>query len=58
MDIYESLAEELMEALNKMSGILTDSDMAKLNYELEVNGQDEHDLAVAFLTEKGLLPAA
>lgn len=49
---------ELMEALNKMSGILTDSDMAKLNYELEVNGQDEHDLAVAFLTEKGLLPAA
>ena len=47
---------ELMDVLNQMSGILTDQEMAKLNYELEVNGKDERELAVSFLQEKGLLP--
>ena len=46
----------LMDVLNKMSGILTDQEMAELNYELEVNGQDERELAVEFLKEKGVIP--
>lgn len=47
---------ELMDVLNQMSGILTDQEMAELNYELEVNGMDERELAVNFLKEKGVLP--
>ncbi|MGN1001611.1 MAG: glycine betaine ABC transporter substrate-binding protein [Oscillospiraceae bacterium] len=48
---------ELEGALNKMSGILTDDEMAQLNYEQEYNGKDAHELAVEFLTQKGLLNA-
>lgn len=45
----------LEEALMKMDGILTDKEMAELNYKVEVEGQDEKDVAKEFLAEKGLL---
>ena len=38
-----------------MDGILTDTEMAELNYKLEIEGLDEHQIALDFLTEKGLI---
>lgn len=45
----------LEDALMKMDGILSDQKMANLNYQVEVEGKDEKDVARDFLTEKGLL---
>lgn len=45
----------LEEALMKMDGILTDMEMAKLNYQVEVEGRDEEEVAREFLASKGLL---
>ncbi len=49
--------EGLEEALSKMDNILTDSDMAMLNYQVEVEKLDERDVAMQFLIEKGILEA-
>lgn len=46
---------ELEAVLMKMDGILSDSVMAGLNYQVEVEGTDEREVARAFLVEKGLL---
>ncbi len=53
----DTLAEYpgLEEVLMKMDGILTDTEMAQLNYKLEIEGMDEHQIALDFLTEKGLI---
>lgn len=40
-----------------MDGILTDREMASLNYQVEVEGLDERDVARDFLVQKGLLEA-
>ncbi len=56
--VREDALEEypgLEEALMKMDGILTDTEMAELNYKLEIEGMDEHQIALDFLTEKGLI---
>ena len=45
----------LEDALMKMDGILTDQEMAELNYQVEVEGKDEAEVAEAFLKEKGLI---
>lgn len=45
----------LEEALMKMDGALSDGEMAELNYQVEVEGRDEKDVARDFLTQKGLL---
>lgn len=45
----------LEEALLKMDGILSDLEMASLNYQVEVEGRDERDVARDFLVEKGVL---
>lgn len=45
----------LEEALMKMDGLLSDSEMAHLNYLVEVEGADEKDVARDFLVEKGVL---
>ncbi len=45
----------LEEALMKLDGALTDSEMAELNYKVEVEGLDEKDVARDFLAGKGLL---
>lgn len=46
---------ELEQALMKMENILTDQDMAKLNYKVEVDKQDEQAVAKEYLIEKGIL---
>lgn len=53
LEAYPGLEDVLM----KMDGILTDKEMARLNYAVEVDGADEKDTARAFLVEKGLLEA-
>lgn len=45
----------LEEALMKMDGNLTDQEMAELNYQVEVEGKDEADVAEEFLISKGIL---
>jgi len=45
----------LQEVLMLMDGILSDMEMATLNYKVEVEGQDEAEVARAYLVEKGLL---
>mgnify|MGYP004602990417 FL=1 len=47
----------LEEVLMQMDGILSDTEMAQLNYQVEVEGKDEQDVAREYLTEKGLLEA-
>lgn len=56
--VREDVLEEypgLEEALLKMDGILSDKEMAALNYKLEVDGLDESQIARDFLLEKGLI---
>lgn len=45
----------LEDALMKMDGILTDKEMAGLNYQVEVEGRDEADVAKEFLISKGII---
>lgn len=45
----------LEEALMKMSNILTDNDMSILNYQVDIKGRSEQEVAHEFLTRKGLL---
>ena len=45
----------LEEALMKMDGILSDKEMAGLNYQVEVEGKDEAEVARNYLVEKGVL---
>ena len=45
----------LEDALMKLDGLLTDSEMARLNYLVEVEGADEQAVARDFLVEKGVL---
>lgn len=46
---------ELIEEFEKVTGILTDSDMAQLNYQVETEGKEPEDVAREFLLERGLL---
>lgn len=46
---------ELEDILMKMNNILTESDMAKLNYKVESEKEDEKKVAEDFLRDKGLL---
>ncbi len=54
MDTLEKYPQ-LKTVLEKMNGILTDTEMAKMNYAVEVEEQDEHLVAENFLKEKGLI---
>lgn len=47
----------LEEVLMQMDGLLSDQEMASLNYMVEVEGLDERDVARDFLMQKGLLEA-
>ena len=51
LEAYPGLEDVLMQ----MDGILTDQEMAALNYAVEVEGADEREVARDFLVEKGLL---
>lgn len=46
---------ELKSVLNKLSGKITDSDMARMNYEVETKKKEPRAVARAFLAKKGLL---
>lgn len=46
---------KLEETLNMMDGILTDQKMAELNYQVEVEGRDEAEVAEEFLVSAGLI---
>lgn len=47
----------LEDALMKMDGILSDKEMAGLNYQVEVEGKDETEVAREYLISKGILSA-
>ncbi|MDL2319093.1 ABC transporter permease subunit [Eubacteriales bacterium OttesenSCG-928-A19] len=46
---------ELRDVLLRLQGVLSDSDMARLNYLVEGDGQEPREVARTFLVEKGLL---
>jgi osmoprotectant transport system permease protein len=46
---------EIVPALNKLTGKITDSQMQKMNYEVGVKGKSAKDVARDFLTKEGLL---
>ena len=46
---------ELNGVFEKVTGILTDADMARLNYAVETKGEEPRDAAEKFLMEKGLV---
>lgn len=46
---------ELLPVLKKMDGILNDSIMAHLNYEVDLQGKSDREVAINFLKSKGLL---
>lgn len=45
----------LEKALKKMDGLISDQEMAEMNYEVEVEGKDERSVARDFLSSKGLI---
>lgn len=46
---------ELEGVFEKVTGIISDSDMAAMNYEVETKGKEPRDVAQEFLEERGLL---
>ena len=46
---------DLEKTLMLMNGILSDQEMAELNYQVEVDGKDEAVVAKDFLIKKGLI---
>ena len=46
---------ELNEVFEKVTGVITDSDMAKMNYEVETENKEPEDVAEEYLDSHGLL---
>lgn len=46
---------ELQQVFSQMEGLITDAEMAKMNYQVEAGGEAPEAVAKAFLQEKGLL---
>lgn len=46
---------ELNGVFNKLTGQISDEDMSRMNYEVEVEGKEPRDVAEAFLRERGLI---
>ena len=46
---------ELEEIFAKLTGTITDADMAAMNYAVETEGAEPRDVAMDFLRERGLL---
>lgn len=53
-DVFEKYPE-LKPVFAKLDGQITDSDMRDMNYAVDVEGQDPHEVAHSFLVKKGLL---
>ncbi len=56
-DRFKDSAPNLKETLNLLGGILDNEAMVNLTYAVDVDGKTPHDVALAFLQEKGLLKA-
>ena len=46
---------ELKKVFDMMENLITDAEMAEMNYQVETEGQEPEDVALAFLRTKGLL---
>lgn len=46
---------EIKAVLEKLNGLITEEEMQRMNYEVEVNGEEDQEVARQFLEEKGLL---
>ena len=46
---------ELNEIFKQLEQILTDKEMAEMNYEVETMGAEPRDIAMKFLRQKGLI---
>ena len=46
---------EIQNVFDKMENMITDLEMADMNYQVESEGKEPEDVATAFLQEKGLL---
>ena len=46
---------ELKDVLEKLNGLITEEEMQRMNYEVEVNGKEDREVARQFLEEKGFL---
>ncbi len=46
---------ELRGILEKMNGLITEDEMQQMNYEVEVNGREDREVAQEFLVKKGLV---
>ncbi len=46
---------ELKAVLEKLNGLITEEEMQRMNYEVEVNGKEDREVARQFLEEKGFL---
>lgn len=46
---------ELQAIFDKAEHLITDGEMAEMNYQVETGGKEPEDVAAAFLREKGLI---
>jgi osmoprotectant transport system permease protein len=46
---------ELQDVFDKVENLITDAEMADMNYQVETEGKEPEDVACAFLQEKGLI---
>jgi len=46
---------QIKEPLNKLSGKITEDEMRKMNYEVNVEGKSSKDVAKEYLEKEGLL---
>ena len=46
---------ELADALDALTGVISDADMAEMNYAVESLGEEPADVAEQFLRKKGVL---
>ena len=46
---------ELKGVLEKLNGMISEGEMQRMNYEVEVSGKEDKEVARQFLVEKGLL---
>lgn len=47
---------ELTQVLSRMNHILTEQEMSELNYQVEIAGRSEREVAENFLKQKGMIP--
>lgn len=46
---------ELKKPLNKLAGKITDDEMRKMNYEVNVNGKSAYTVAKDYLKDQGII---